>query len=253
MKIVRNIIEIDEDRCDGCGRCAPSCAEGAIEIIDGKAKIVKDMYCDGLGACLGECPKGALRIIKREADAFDEEAVKKFLASKNKTDHQHVSPKPQGCPSSQILNLKPNAACAGANEPQSGASTVSTLSHWPIQIRLIPPTAPFLRRADLLVLADCTAVSLPNLHSDFMPSKAVMMGCPKFDDSQLYFDKFTQIFKAADIRSVTVVVMEVPCCAGMPFIVQKAMQASQNNIPFKTIVVSRQGKILKEKPHQRTL
>jgi len=231
MKINRKIIEIDEELCDGCGQCVPSCAEGALRIVDGKARLVGDLYCDGLGACLGECPTGALRITEREADEFDEEAVEKLLQSEASEPTPESETLPCGCPSTQLKSFMPATSCQKANEPIETESVDSELCHWPVQIRLVPPTAPFLKRADLLVAADCTPVAYPNFHRDFLQGKAVMVGCPKFDDTEAYVQKFADIFKTADIKSVTVVVMEVPCCQGLPFIVEKGMEMAGQKHP----------------------
>jgi ferredoxin len=240
-KTLRKIIEIDEDLCDGCGNCVTGCDEGALQIIDGKAKVVSETFCDGLGACIGECPTGALKIVEREAPPFDEEAVKKHLTKKED------ATMPCGCPSTHIQIFDKPTACEAANKPKhfESAQEESALTHWPIQIKLIPASAPFLKGADLLVLADCTAVAFPSLHRDLMKGKVVMMGCPKFDDVQEYVQKITDIFKTAGIKSVTVAIMEVPCCSGMPMIVKKGMEAANKKVPMKEIVLSLQGKILK--------
>lgn len=178
MKTLRKIVEIDEDLCNGCGECVPGCAEGALQIVAGKARVVSDIYCDGLGACIGECPTGALQIIEREAELFDEEAAKRHMAAKE------PSVLPCGCPSTNIQIFETVSPCQAANRPVDLGKVAgeSALTHWPVQIRLIPARAPFLKGADLLVLADCTAVAFPTLHRDLMKGKAVMMGCPKFDD-----------------------------------------------------------------------
>ncbi|MCE5212697.1 MAG: 4Fe-4S binding protein [Deltaproteobacteria bacterium] len=241
-KILRKIIEIDEDLCNGCGNCVTGCAEGALQIIDGKAKVISETFCDGLGACIGECPTGALRIVEREAPSFDEEAVKKHLTKKE------AESLPCGCPSAHIQIFDKPTACEAANKPKhlDSVQEESALTHWPIQIKLIPASAPFLKGADLLVLADCTAVAFPTLHRDLMKGKVVMMGCPKFDDVHEYVEKFDDIFKTAGIKSVTTVVMEVPCCSGMPVIVKKGMEAANKNIPLKEIVLSLRGKIIKQ-------
>ena len=223
MKVLRKIIEIDEDLCDGCGQCVPACSEGAIRIVDGKARVVEDMFCDGLGACLGECPIGALRIIEREADEFDEEAVEKHIAS------------------------FPPKSCEEANKPVVIQESESALSHWPVQIRLIPAKAPFLKGADLLVLADCVAVAFPALHRDFLRGRVVMMGCPKFDDVQAYINKFAEVFNNAGIKSITILIMEVPCCSGLPAIVKKGMEASGKKIPMEEVIISARGEILRWK------
>ncbi len=250
MKSVRKIIQIDEEKCNGCGACVNGCAEGALAIIDGKAKVISDNLCDGLGACIGECPQDALKIIEREAEVFDEAAVEKHLhAQKSQAGHQAApAPKsmPCGCPSAQIQSFA--SPCAQANKPafQAGA-TDSALAHWPVQIRLVPPTAPFLRGADLLVAADCVPVAFPSFHRDFLQGKAVMIGCPKFDDAQMYVEKFTELFKVSGIKSITTVVMEVPCCAGLPHIVKVALEKSKAQIPMTEVVISTRGKILQER------
>lgn len=240
MKVLRKIIEIDEKLCNGCGLCVKGCAEGALQIIDGKARVVSDTFCDGLGACIGECPTGALCIVEKEVVPFDEKAVKKHLAEKEKPTV------PFGCPSTHIhIFDKPSVGAANKLTNIEGVKEESSLTNWPIQIKLIPAGAPFLKGADLLVLADCTAVAFPTLHRDLIKGKVVMMGCPKFDDVQEYVDKFTDIFKSADIKSVTTVVMEVPCCSGLPNIIKKGMEAANKKIPMQEIVLSLRGKILK--------
>ena len=224
MKVMRKIIQIDDELCDGCGNCVPSCAEGALEIIDGKAKVIADLYCDGLGACLGECPTGALEIVVREADEFDEEAVEALLEEKKATRPEVTVPMGGGCPSARIESFSPSPAGLQKAAASQTESTPSALSHWPVQIMLVPPTAPFLKNADLLVLADCVPVAFPTLHRDFLDGKAVMMGCPKFDDVQHYIEKFAQVCKLSDIKSITSVVMEVPCSSALPMIVKKGME-----------------------------
>jgi NAD-dependent dihydropyrimidine dehydrogenase PreA subunit len=255
MAVIRKIIEIDEELCDGCGNCVPSCAEGALEIIDGKAKVIADLYCDGLGACLGECPVGALKIVEREADEFNEEAVEKLLAQK-KQEAPGVMPMASGgCPSARLQSFgSPGAAasdpCREANQPAKLAQTESALSHWPVQIMLVPPTAPFLKGAELLVLADCVPVAFPTLHRDFLQGKAVMMGCPKFDDAEHYIEKFSQICKQSGIKSLTAVVMEVPCCSALPMIVKKGMELSGVKIPMEEVVISTRGKVIERRQVQ---
>jgi len=245
MKTLRKIIEIDEELCDGCGECVPSCAEGALEIVDGKARIIADKLCDGLGACLGECPTGALRVIERESDEFDEEAVEEHLTKQKKAAHKAQQNMPCGCPSTQIQTFVPIESHPEVQIPKAtGAQSESALSHWPVKIRLIPPKAPFLKDADLLVLADCVPATFPTLDKDFIKGRVVMMGCPKFDDAQDYIDKFAEIFKIAGIKSITNVFMEVPCCSGLPVIVKKGLEASGQNIPVNDVVISTRGQIL---------
>ena len=251
MKTVRKIIEIDEELCDGCGNCVPSCAEGALQIIDGKARVVADLYCDGLGACLGECPLGALQIVEREADEFDEEAVEEHLAKQKQEEPVQEAPAfSGGCPSARLQSFAaPESAsasspCQEANKPAAFVEAESALSHWPVQIMLVPPTAPFLKDADLLVLADCVPVAFPSVHRDFIKGKAVMMGCPKLDNAQFYIEKFAQICKESGIKSITAVIMEVPCCGGLPMIVKKGMEMSGVDIPMEEVVISTRGKIV---------
>lgn len=251
MKTIRKIIEIDEERCDGCGQCVPACAEGAIEIVDGKARVISDNLCDGLGACLGECPTGALRIVEREAEEFDEEAVEAHLgAGENSGDApENVTTPPLecGCPSMQMKTFtgqKPARA-------SSKAGAASALTHWPIKIRLVPPNAPFLKGADLLVLADCAAVAYANLHPELVSGRVVMMGCPKFDEAEDYIRKFAEIFRSADIKNVTVVSMEVPCCSGLPRIVAKGLEQSGKTVPVHELVIGAKGDIIADSDDER--
>jgi NAD-dependent dihydropyrimidine dehydrogenase PreA subunit len=245
MKTMRKIIEIDEELCDGCGQCVPSCAEGALEIIDGKARMIAEIYCDGLGACLGECPQGALRIIEREAEEFDPEAVEEFLMEKEQAQESKTITLGAGCPSSRIETFE-----VASQESTAGASQEnieSALSHWPVQINLVPPTAPFLKGAHLLVAADCAPIAYPNFHRDFLKDRVVLIGCPKFDNVQDYVQKFAEIFKQTHIRSITVLDMEVPCCSALPVIVLKGMEAAQVRIPMEEIVISARGKIVEKR------
>jgi len=242
MKIKRNIIRIDEEKCNGCGLCVPSCLEGAIRIVGGKARLVAEKYCDGLGACLGECPQNALTVIETEAEAFDMEAV--HQRSPEPVMLPSAPAMPCGCPSTLIQTFPSAGACETANHPTAQISPDSSLSHWPVQIRLVPPTAPFLKDADLLIAADCTPVACAGFHRDFLAGRTILMGCPKFDDTQDYIDKFTQIFLKNPIRSITVLIMEVPCCQSLPEIVQQAVAQAGQKIPLKTVIISRQGKIL---------
>lgn len=241
---MRKIIEIDEERCDGCGNCVLSCAEGALKIIAGKAKVLSDDLCDGLGACMGDCPQDALKIIEREADEFDEEAVEKHLGAAYE---EESSVMPCGCPSTQIQSFATATGCQEASTPKTFEKMDSALSHWPVQIRLIPPTAPFLKGADILVVADCVPLAFPSLHRDFLKGKAVMVGCPKFDDAQEYIDKFAAIFKTAGVKSVTTLVMEVPCCSGLPIMVKKGMEKSGVTIPSNQVTISTRGRVLEQK------
>lgn len=241
MKVIRKIIEIDRKRCDGCGQCVIACAEGAIEIIDGKATLVSDVYCDGLGACLGECPQGALKLVEREAEDFDPEAVEHYLEQKQaeqaaKPQAFHAAPR---CPSQQIHMLK-----KGQAPSRHPASAASALTHWPVQIRLIPPNAPFLQGADLLVAADCTAVAVPNFHEKFLNGRVVMIGCPKFDNIMDYVERFAKIFAQNTIDRATVLSMEVPCCSALLGAVRKGMEKAGKEVPLEEVVLGIQGDVL---------
>ncbi|MHC1727519.1 MAG: ATP-binding protein [Syntrophobacteraceae bacterium] len=244
MAKIRKIVEIDEELCDGCGMCAIACAEGALEIIGGKARLIKESYCDGLGACLSGCPQGAVRVIEREADEFDPEEVEEHIARKKSEEKKDFS-SPCACPSARIETFQaaplPKKTPGLQVQDQGG----SDLGHWPIQVRLVPPNAPFLKGADLLIVSDCAPVAYPNFHREFVRGKAVLLGCPKFDNAQEYAHKFAEIFRVADIRSVTVIDMEVPCCSALPAIVQKGMKDAGKNIPIEEIVISLRGEAAK--------
>jgi len=243
METRRKIIEIDEERCDGCGQCADACAEGAIRIIDGKARLVKDSFCDGLGACIGECPQGALKIVEKDADEFDPEAVERHLAEMEEAKKTEAPALPCGCPSSrvQVFDVPREKSFPASVWPSGG---VSALSHWPVKIRLVPANAPFLKGADLIVVSDCVPVAYPDFHRDFVEGKAVLLGCPKFDDRAEYVKKFAEIFRVAGIRNVTVVDMEVPCCSAMPAIVRKGMEMSGKTVPMEEVVISVRGEVV---------
>lgn len=247
MKVLRKIIEIDDEKCDGCGNCIPSCAEGAIQIVNGKARVISDKYCDGLGACLGDCPRDALHIVEREAEEFDEAAVHELLkqqADAKKSTGPGKSVISGGCPSAALKTFS-DTSCDCANQPRTtGSDGPSALGHWPVQIRLVPAGAPFLKDADLVIAADCVPVAYPSFHKDFLAGRAVMIGCPKFDDSQEYVDKLTDVFKKSGIKSITVVIMEVPCCSGLPHIIQKALENSGMDILFSQVTISARGEIL---------
>ena len=238
----RKIIEIDEELCDGCGECIIACAEGALQIVDGKAKLIADLYCDGLGACLGECPQGALKIIERPADAFDEKAVEELLAKQKKdalAQEKLSMPLACGCPSSTKMSLEPGDASS-----EAPVGTVqSRLGHWPIKLQLLNPQAPFLKDADLVLLADCTACALPDLHQRLLGSNAVAMACPKLDDADAHVAKLAQVLEGAHPRSLKVAIMEVPCCKGLEWIAARALEKSGLNIPLETLVIGRDGKV----------
>jgi Pyruvate/2-oxoacid:ferredoxin oxidoreductase delta subunit len=242
----RKIVKIDEEKCTGCGLCIPNCAEGALQIVDGKAKLITDKFCDGLGACLGHCPEDAITVIEREAEEFDEKAVEAFLHKQKETQPQ---PKPQpapvftGCPSSMAMHFKVPEA---GNESIFTTPAVSQLTQWPVQLKLVPINAPYFQDADLLIAADCVPFAYANFHQDFLKGKAVVVGCPKLDDIQFYKEKLTEIFKANSIKSITVPFMEVPCCFGLVKVTEDAIAASGKNIPFKKIKIGIRGDIKPE-------
>ena len=231
--MVRKIIQIDEEKCNGCGACVTACHEGAIELVDGKARLIRDDYCDGLGDCLPECPTGAITFTEREAAAYDEKAVEE-----NKKKKQIKSS--GGCPGHRALTLKRENADA---EKKTTAPISSQLAHWPCQIKLVPVNAPYFDGANLLIAADCTAYAYANLHSEFMRGKVTIIGCPKLDDVD-YSEKLTRIIAENDIKSVTVVRMEVPCCGGLEHAAVTALKNSGKFIPWQVVTISVNGEIL---------
>jgi Pyruvate/2-oxoacid:ferredoxin oxidoreductase delta subunit len=236
---VRNIVEIDEEKCDGCGLCVISCAEGALEIRDGKAQIIKEIYCDGLGACIGECPQGALEIVMKETDPFDEEATEEHV--KSLRDKQPSKEVEVGCPGSRLIHFQSQAPAAAA--PDVGGQT-SELRNWPVQIHLLPVNAPFFNGAELLIAADCLPFAMGAFHQRLLRGKILAIGCPKLDDSKFYVEKLGQIFANNDIKSITIGYMEVPCCGGLLHVVNKALEASGKKIPIDTVKVSIRGEEL---------
>lgn len=257
---LRKIIEIDEAKCNGCGLCVPNCAEGAIQIIDGKAKLIDDIYCDGLGACLGHCPEGALNVIERDAGEFDEEAVIELLASQGKTftpQAAHQEPVKQenphnhghhghggGCPGSRMLKFDEPASQSKGEAVSSGDIEIKIkpqLRQWPVQLKLLPVNAPYFQNADLLVTADCVPFAYPNYHLDLLKGKAVVVGCPKLDDVQLYTDKLTQIIQLNNLKSITVAYMEVPCCQGIVMAVDTAVKRANSSVKVNKVKISLQG------------
>ena len=230
-KTVRKIVRIDEDKCDGCGLCVPSCDEGAIQIIDGKAKLVAENLCDGLGDCLGECPQDAISIEEREADEFDEEAVEERLREIGRPPlHAHGG----GCPGAAAMGL---GGPARAEVPTESAPQQSQLRNWPVQLTLVPVHAPWLDRADLLISADCVPYALGGFHSDLLAGKQVITACPKLDDVEPYLRKLTEIFETHDLKRVTVARMEVPCCGGLTALVQEALERSGSDAIYEELVV----------------
>ncbi|WP_283122855.1 4Fe-4S binding protein [Anaerotignum lactatifermentans] len=234
--MIRRIIEIDKEKCNGCGLCANACHEGAIGMVDGKATLLRDDYCDGLGDCLPVCPTGAITFVEREAAAYDEGAVQANMAKKGKT--------PCACPGSQSKLLEVQEKMAAKREEEATPVAVpSRLRQWPVQIKLAPIKAPYFDGAKLLIAADCTAYAYGNFHEEFMKGKITLVGCPKLDMVD-YSEKLTEIIKQNDIQSVTIVRMEVPCCGGMELAAKKALQASGKFIPWQVVTISTDGKIL---------
>ena len=246
----RKIVNIDEDKCTGCGLCIDACHEGALKLINGKAKLVSDAYCDGLGACLPECPAGAISVVEREAAAFDEEAVKRHLAGteggKEKAAGLEAGAAPAplacGCPGTAAKVIAREPAGRESGRSASSGPSCSELRQWPCQIKLVPPNAPYFDNAHLLVAADCTAYAYASLHADFMRNKITLIGCPKLDGVN-YAGKLAEILRLHEIKSITVLRMEVPCCGGIVNAVKEALAASGKLIPWRVVVIGTDGAI----------
>lgn len=233
--MIRKVVKIEEDKCNGCGLCIGACHEGALQLVDGKARLVSDVYCDGLGACLPDCPTGAISIIEREAEEFDEEAVKQHLDRSQAAKQQT----PCGCPGTNARVI----TRAQAESPRAAAAAqTSELRQWPCQLRLVPVNAPYFDNAHLLVAADCTAYAYANLHADFMRNKVTVIGCPKLDDAD-YAGKLAEILRSHEIKSVTVLRMEVPCCGGIVNSVKEALTRSGKLIPWRVVIIGTDGTI----------
>lgn len=244
--MIRKIVQIDQERCNGCGLCVPACAEGAIKIVDGKAVLSADNLCDGLGACLGECPQDAITVIERAADEFDEDAVARHLGNTAdetatlKTRHgqkDHHTQHHGGCPGSRSMSLPPQQATTSS----AAAKQPSRLRQWPVQLHLAPVNAPYFQDADLLIAADCVPFAYADFHRDFLAGKAVLIGCPKLDDNRFYQEKLTELFRVANLRSITVLRMEVPCCGGIVMAARQALAASEQDIPFHEVTITISG------------
>jgi ferredoxin len=255
----RYIIKIDENLCNGCGKCASACVEGAIEIVDGKARLVSETYCDGLGACIGECPQGAITLVEREAEEFDPEAALRhaqraaqrssdsLVSNASETgDNHHTHPDGSVCPSARTIDrreeLFKNARRKGSTE-----TVQSELANWPVKLRLVNPSASFFQGANLLVAADCTAFAYGAFHPKLLTGKVVVTGCPKFDDVTLYVHKLIAILQQHDIKSLTVAKMEVPCCSGLVNVARQAVEASGKNIPIEIVTISLCGELIERK------
>jgi NAD-dependent dihydropyrimidine dehydrogenase PreA subunit len=242
------IVQIDEEKCDGCGLCVPSCEEGAIQIIGGKARLVSEVYCDGLGACLGHCPQGAISIVEREAEPFDEHAAMQHVRAMQPAGDE--TPCAGTCPGSTARDLGLNVLSGGPSVAQPTDETAhsgdrpSGLANWPVQLHLVPPQAPFLQNADVLLVADCVPFAYADFHGRFLDGRPVVIGCPKLDDGQAYVEKLAQMLRVAGIRSLTVLHMEVPCCTGLLRIAEAAMSTAGVEIPLESVEISIRGKRL---------
>nr|MDO8079410.1 4Fe-4S binding protein [Candidatus Freyarchaeota archaeon] len=276
MKVMRKIVTIDEDKCTGCGACVPDCPEGALQVINGKARVIGDPLCDGLGACVRGCPEGALKIIEREAEPYNERKVIEGIVKQGpdvtKAHLQHLKDHGQEDYLNEALTYlkergieidfereslsQPTQTISGGSDLRvvdysdaknplliSETRQESELRQWPVMLRLVSPSAPFFANADLVVVADCVPLAYANFHRDFLRGKKVVIGCPKFDDTQFYVEKLSQIFKQSSVKSITVITMEVPCCQGLYHIVQEALKRSGKNIPTNKIVIDTKGKI----------
>jgi ferredoxin len=243
----RKIIRIDESKCDGCGLCASACAEGAIKIVAGKAKLVSETYCDGLGACLGDCPQGALTVEEREAPKFDEEAAMEHVKKERAAEHTHAAHH-GGCPSAKMMDFG-SAPSAGAAASASGAAAParSALSHWPVQLHLISPTAPYFQNADVVLAADCVAYALGGFHENYLKGRRLSIACPKLDsDQEEYAEKVRSLIDDAKINTLTVMIMQVPCCSGLLAMAKNAAQSAKRKVPIKAVVVGLKGDVLSE-------
>jgi ferredoxin len=237
VRTLRKIVKIDEEKCTGCGLCVTACAEGAIQVIDGKARLVSEIYCDGLGACLGECPEDAITIEERYAREFDEEATEAHLKEMQAKEKEL----PCGCPGTLAREVKRQQT----ESDQVPASEIpSELTNWPVQLRLVSPEAPYFQNADLLLVADCVPFALADFHTRFLRGRPVVVGCPKLDDAGYYIEKLTEILKRSSVNSLTVVHMEVPCCSGLSYIAARAIEASGKDIPLSDLTITIQGEVL---------
>ena len=244
----RKVIRIDEEKCDGCGDCVTGCAEGAIAIIDGKARLVSEMYCDGLGACLGHCPQGAITMEEREAEQFDEAKTREHLQRLRQPKSvpgplplAFAAAAPQ-CPGSMAKSLGRHPAVSGDRD--AVGTQQSELRNWPVQLSLVPPSAPYFRGADLLLVADCVPFACPDFHQRFLRGRPVIIGCPKLDQAEFYVKKLAEIVRTAEPRSLSVIHMEVPCCSGLTRIAQYALDMAESDTPLSDVTVGIGGEVL---------
>lgn len=249
--MLRKIVRIDEERCDGCGLCVPSCAEGAIQIIDGKARLVSEVYCDGLGACLGECPRDAISIVEREARPFDEAAAHRHVSRLRAASAVKAAEPLHACPGAAAQVLQPAGSARSRGDGEGEAAPPSALANWPVQLTLVPVRAPYFDQARLLISADCVPFALADFHSRFLAGRTVVMGCPKLDKADLYLDKLTQIFSDNNLASIDVVYMEVPCCSGLVQLTMLALEASGKDIPLRVVKISTRGEVLAVQEHKK--
>jgi len=235
--VMRNIVKIDEEKCNGCGQCVDACAEGAIELIDGKAKLVSEVYCDGLGACIGHCPEDAITVEQREASEFDEEATKKHLAEGG----GGVAESGFVCPGLMSRQLREKEQSTKAQSTE----VPSQLTHWPVQLKLVSPAAAYFANADLLLVADCVPFAMGDFHSKFLKDRSVVVGCPKLDDGQFYIEKLAEIVRVNKLSSLTVIHMEVPCCSGLARIAKEAITLAGVDLSFEDVTISLEGGVIK--------
>jgi len=246
--VKRKIIEIDEDKCNGCGACVSKCAEGALAIIDGKARVVNEVFCDGWGACIGECPEGALTIVEREAPGFDEQAVKENIMSRRHAKEKAAAgPEQCECPSHNPMLVKAEGrhASHAKHHAESQEDLPPELTTWPIQWKLVRPDMPFFKGANVLMAADCVPFAFRDFHGKFLAGRPVIIGCPKLDDQEKFLDKLTDVIAHSDLKSITITRMEVPCCGGLEKLVAEAIRRSGRKVPVNTWVIGIQGGILK--------
>jgi len=234
--VLRNIVKIDEEKCNGCGLCVNACAEGAIKIIDGKARLVSEIYCDGLGACLGHCPEDAITIEKRESEDFDEEATNAYLAREKNTQVQTDFV----CPGMAAKQLKTKAV---PDDTTPAGAVPSQLGQWPVQLKLVSPHASYFANSDLLLVADCVPFAMGDFHNRFLKDRSIAVGCPKLDDAQFYIEKLATILQANKLSSLTVIHMEVPCCSGLTYIAREAIAKSNIDMTFEDVTIDLQGNV----------